>query len=134
MVSAAPEVAGCIGRRRCALALLVAAALANVGVSTIKDVDPAPVKHTDAAPAAIPLAGCIHIPASLNELIDRYGVLDLDYLEKTDDGRRLWVLRSDRTPTPWPGRYLAVVDSMSDERPPTGRLNRQRVRGVEHRV
>ena len=61
--------------------------------------------------------GCIRIPASLNELIDHYGVLDQDYLEKIDDGRRLWVLRGDRTPTPWSGRYLVVIDSMSGERP-----------------
>ena len=60
--------------------------------------------------------GCIRIPASLNELIDRYGVLDKDYLEKIDQGGRLWVLRGDRTPTPWSGRYLIVVDSMSGER------------------
>ena len=61
--------------------------------------------------------GCVRIPASLNEFIDRHGVLDEDYQEKIDDGRRLWVLRGDRTPTPWPGRYLVVVDSMASERP-----------------
>ena len=61
--------------------------------------------------------GCIRIPASLNEFIDRHGVLDEDYQEKIDEGRRLWVLRGDRTPTPWSGRYLVVVDSMSSERP-----------------
>lgn len=61
--------------------------------------------------------GCIRIPASLNEFIDRHGVLDEDYQEKIDEGRRLWVLRGDRTSTPWSGRYLVVVDSMSSERP-----------------
>ena len=61
--------------------------------------------------------GCIRIPASLNEFIDRHGVLDQDYQEKIEAGRRLWVLRDDRTPTPWSGRYLVVVDSMSSERP-----------------
>ena len=61
--------------------------------------------------------GCIRIPASLNELIDRHGVLDEDYQEKINAGRRLWVLRDDRTPTPWSGRYLVVVDSMFGERP-----------------
>ena len=61
--------------------------------------------------------GCIRIPAALNEFIDRYGVLDEDYQEETDAGRRLWVLRGDRIPTPWAGRYLVVVDSMSSERP-----------------
>ena len=61
--------------------------------------------------------GCIRIPASLNEFIDRHGVLDNDYQEEIDDGRRLWVLRGDRTPTPWSGRYLVVVDSKFSERP-----------------
>lgn len=61
--------------------------------------------------------GCIRIPAALNELIDRYGALDGDYLEKLASGSRFWVLRDDRTPTPWSGRYLVVVDSMADTRP-----------------
>ena len=60
--------------------------------------------------------GCIRIPASLNEFIDRHAVLDDDYQNEIDD-RRLWVLRGDRTPTPWSGRYLVVVDSMFSERP-----------------
>ena len=61
--------------------------------------------------------GCIRIPASLNKFIDHHGVLDEDYQKEIDDGRRLWVLRGDRVPTPWSGRYLVVVDSMSSERP-----------------
>jgi len=61
--------------------------------------------------------GCIRIPNSLNEFIDRHGVLDEDYQQKIDEGRRFWVLRGDRTPTPWSGRYLVVVDSMLSERP-----------------
>ena len=61
--------------------------------------------------------GCIRIPTSLNEFIDRHGVLDEDYQQKIDEGRRFWVLRGDRTPTPWSGRYVVVVDSMLNERP-----------------
>ena len=61
--------------------------------------------------------GCIRISASLNEFIDRHGVLDEDYQKEMDDGRRRRVLRSDWTPTPWSGRYLVVVDSMSSEQP-----------------
>ncbi len=61
--------------------------------------------------------GCIRISASLNEFIDRHGVLDEDYEAKIDEGRRFWVLREDRTPTPWSGRYMVVVDSMLNERP-----------------
>ena len=61
--------------------------------------------------------GCIRIPATLNEFIDRRSVLDEDYQQEVDDGKRLWVMRSDRVPSPWSGRHLVVLDSMSSERP-----------------
>jgi len=55
--------------------------------------------------------GCVRIPATLNAFIDRYGLLDADYEAEVKEGRQLWVLRPDRMQTPWPGRYLVVVDS-----------------------
>jgi hypothetical protein len=55
--------------------------------------------------------GCIRISASLNTFIDRYAILDEDYEAKLAEGRRFWVLREDRMPTPWSGRHLVVVDS-----------------------
>lgn len=61
--------------------------------------------------------GCVRIPASLNDFIDRYGLLDAAYLQAQADGRALWVLRRDMTPTSSPGRYLVVVDSGATERP-----------------
>jgi hypothetical protein len=61
--------------------------------------------------------GCVRIPAALNDLLDRFGVLDADYLEEVEAGRHLWVLRGDRTPTSTPGRYLVVIDSLATERP-----------------
>ena len=61
--------------------------------------------------------GCIRIPATLNTFIDRYGVLDADYEQALMAGKKLWVIRPDRTPTPWSGRYLVVVDSDSIGRP-----------------
>jgi hypothetical protein len=61
--------------------------------------------------------GCIRVPASLNLFIDRYGLLDADYEGAARAGQRLWVLRSDREPTPTPGRWLVVVDSQRTERP-----------------
>ena len=61
--------------------------------------------------------GCIRIPASLNEFIDRYGILDADYEQAIAAGQTFWVLRRDRTPTPWSGRYLVVVDSAHKARP-----------------
>ncbi len=61
--------------------------------------------------------GCIRIPATLNTFIDRYGLLDAAYEEAVVAGRGFWVLRGDRTPTPWPGRYLVVIESPRSERP-----------------
>ncbi|PKO45434.1 MAG: hypothetical protein CVU30_00970 [Betaproteobacteria bacterium HGW-Betaproteobacteria-3] len=61
--------------------------------------------------------GCIRIAATLNVFLDRYGVLDADYEQARARGRSLWVLRADRTPVPWPGRYLVIVDSQATERP-----------------
>lgn len=62
--------------------------------------------------------GCIRIPATLNVFLDRHGVLDADYEQGLAQGKALWMLRADRTPLPWPGRWLVVVDSMTRERPP----------------
>ncbi|HAL38742.1 MAG TPA: hypothetical protein DCP03_11775 [Polaromonas sp.] len=61
--------------------------------------------------------GCIRIPASLNRLIDRYGVLDADYERAQREGSTLWVLDPQREPVPFPGRYLIVVDSGREDRP-----------------
>lgn len=61
--------------------------------------------------------GCIRIPATLNRLLDAYGLLDADYERALREGKPLWVLRADRQPTPWSGRYLIVVDSHRMARP-----------------
>jgi hypothetical protein len=61
--------------------------------------------------------GCIRIPATLNTFIDRYGLLDADYEQALAEGKKLWMIRPDRIPTPWSGRYLVIVDSDSTERP-----------------
>ena len=63
--------------------------------------------------------GCIRIPASLNRLIDHYGLLDADYERALREGeaRRLWMLLPQRQPTPWSGRYVVVIDSQQTERP-----------------
>ena len=62
--------------------------------------------------------GCIRIPATLNAFLDHYGVLDADYLQSVREGRQLWVLRPDREPVPEAGRYLVVVESAREDRPP----------------
>lgn len=61
--------------------------------------------------------GCIRIPATLNAFLDRRGVLDADYEQGLAAGRSLWMLRADRAPLPWPGRWLVVVDSQLPRRP-----------------
>ena len=61
--------------------------------------------------------GCIRIPATLNKLIDQYGLLDADYERAMRDGDTLWILLPERTPTPWSGRYLIVVDTQRTKRP-----------------
>lgn len=66
--------------------------------------------------------GCIRISSSLNQLLDRYGLLDADYDAALARGDHLWVLSKDRTPTPWSGRYLLVVESEWAQRPPWASL------------
>jgi hypothetical protein len=70
--------------------------------------------------------GCIRIAATLNHFIDHYGLLDADYETALAQGRKLWVLEPDREPTPWPGRYLVVVDSSAPIRPAWSPLPRRR--------
>lgn len=60
--------------------------------------------------------GCIRIPATLNRLLDEFGVIDADYQAARDNGRHIPV------PMPQPraddaGRYLLVIDSERQQRP-----------------
>lgn len=61
--------------------------------------------------------GCIRIPATLNRLLDHYGVLDADYERAIKERKFLWILDPYREPTPWSGRYMIVVDSRRVTRP-----------------
>jgi hypothetical protein len=61
--------------------------------------------------------GCIRIPATLNRLLDHYGVLDADYDQALREGRSMWMLDPQREPVPDPGRYVIVVDSERKDRP-----------------
>ncbi len=75
--------------------------------------------------------GCIRIPETLNIFIDRYGILDADYQQALANGENMWMLRPDRTPTLWSGRYLVIIDSDSKMRPAWSPqpATRQRTRG-----
>jgi len=61
--------------------------------------------------------GCIRIPASLNRLIDQYGLLDADYERGLAEGKKYWLLLPQRTPVSTPGRYMIVVDTQRKQRP-----------------
>lgn len=61
--------------------------------------------------------GCVRIPATLNVFLDRHGILDEDYERALAAGTPVWQLRADRTPTPWPGRYLVVIETGRTARP-----------------
>jgi hypothetical protein len=61
--------------------------------------------------------GCVRIPASLNRLLDDYGVLDAEYERQVAAGEKLWVLKDDREPAADAGSYVVVVDSQRDARP-----------------
>jgi len=59
--------------------------------------------------------GCIRIPASLNKLLDHYGVLDADYERSIKKALR--VLDPEHEADPWSGRYMIIVDSRRATRP-----------------
>lgn len=61
--------------------------------------------------------GCVRIPAELNVLLDRYGVLDAAYEQAAAQGRPAWVLQQARQTVADAGRYLVVVDSERRQRP-----------------
>jgi hypothetical protein len=61
--------------------------------------------------------GCIRIPATLNVLLDRFGLLDADYAKARSEGKRLGVLLPDQIAAAGAGRYLIVIDSGRGERP-----------------
>lgn len=76
--------------------------------------DPAVLEPRLGRPAS---KGCIRIPASLDTFIDRHALLDADHAAALAAGRPPWVLRTDREPVDWPGRFLVVVDSNRSDRP-----------------
>jgi len=61
--------------------------------------------------------GCIRIPATLNSLIDHYGLLDADYERAITKKYVVRILDPLRESTPWPGRYMMVVDTRRITRP-----------------
>jgi len=55
--------------------------------------------------------GCVRIDAGLNRFLDQYGVLDARFeATQAETGVRPWFWLPDRTPTPWSGRWVVIVD------------------------
>lgn len=61
--------------------------------------------------------GCIRIPATLNKLLDHYGILDADYEQNKFKINVRNALDADREINLWAGKYLIVVDSRRLNRP-----------------
>lgn len=55
--------------------------------------------------------GCVRISAKLNNFLDRYGILDKEYEEKKNLKSVSWLLRKDRLPAIFAGKYFLVGDS-----------------------
>lgn len=71
--------------------------------------DPAGLEQRIGRPAS---QGCVRVPTALNKFLDRHGVLDADYERVAQtDARYRRLLRPDRTPSPFAGNAMIVVDS-----------------------
>ena len=55
--------------------------------------------------------GCIRISGKLNKFLDHYGILDKDYEEQKHLKGISWLLRTNREPVIYEGKYLLVGDS-----------------------
>jgi hypothetical protein len=54
--------------------------------------------------------GCIRISAKLNFFLDHYGIIDKEY-EERNSVKNIWLLKADRKPTAYAGKYVLVGDS-----------------------
>jgi len=55
--------------------------------------------------------GCVRISKGLNLFLDSYAILDRNYEQWAKDRNDTWLLKKDRTPVPYPGKYLIIGDS-----------------------
>lgn len=63
--------------------------------------------------------GCVRIDSGLNRFLDQYSVLDARFeASQVETGVRPWFWLSDRTPTPWSGRWVVVVEVPTVTPPP----------------
>ncbi|MBP7131532.1 MAG: murein L,D-transpeptidase [Aquabacterium sp.] len=63
--------------------------------------------------------GCIRLDAGLNRFLDQYSVLDARFeAAQATTGVRPWFWLPDRTPTPWSGSWVVIVDVSRATPPP----------------
>ena len=55
--------------------------------------------------------GCVRISKGLNHFLDTYAILDRNYEEWARNRTDTWLLKKDRTPVVYPGKYLIIGDS-----------------------
>jgi hypothetical protein len=55
--------------------------------------------------------GCVRISQGLNRFLDNYAILDRNYEEWARSRPDSWLLRKDRTPVSYPGKFLIIGDS-----------------------
>ena len=55
--------------------------------------------------------GCVRISQGLNRFLDAYAILDQNYEEWAKSKPDSWLLKKDRHPVAYPGRYLIIGDS-----------------------
>jgi len=57
--------------------------------------------------------GCVRISGALNRFLDTYAILDQHYEEWARSKPDSWLLKKDRQPVGYPGKYLIIGDSAS---------------------
>jgi hypothetical protein len=55
--------------------------------------------------------GCIRISGKLNKYLDHYGLLDREYEANKNKKTVAWLLKADREPSVYAGKYLLIGDS-----------------------
>jgi hypothetical protein len=55
--------------------------------------------------------GCVRISAKMNKFLDQFGILDADYEKQINNKSVSWILKKDRTPIHYAGKYLLVGES-----------------------
>lgn len=55
--------------------------------------------------------GCVRISHTLNHFLDTYAILDLNYEQWAKTRPETWLLKKDRRPVSYPGKFLIIGDS-----------------------